>query len=584
MNKEVKTISPFKNFCITIGALPTSYLESMSYYEAITYLVKYLTNDVVPVVNNNSEAIKELQNYVEHYFDNLDVQEEINNKLDDMAESGELADIIAQYLELAGVLAFNTLSDLENAENIVDGSTCMILGKDSYNDGKMAFYKIRELINTDVVDGDNIIAITNDNSLVGEKIKNHSIEEIYKNCFYEEITYSSNRVNDTDYYLTTIPKYDNDGNIINLYVDKYTGAIDNSPNKYAQKNLTSFTSNAALAIKDSDDQYHQTLIISDGQIINPVYNFVTPLPNFYQYICFDDERNITSYQANATTPEYILSQGVKQAFLVWWKLINEGQIETYDDPAYNLTDDVRQVLGVKNNGDIVLLTNDGRSSVSKGFTSTQAANILLANGVVNAWELDGGGSSSTNVKTIKINRNVDEGMTFDRSIKYTLNAKKQTSYKNVGKAYAEISKQKQELNKQIMDYVNAINNIKMFSITSKTLAADGLTNIDETRTNYHGNSNVEIIDNALTVLKSGNFEFNGYLEVTGTGGTKYIEIHVNDTQRYVERFTGAASTDVVIPFTCCLSLSAGDIIQLKFDGVTGDLVRRGQFSIKYYGN
>lgn len=584
MNNEIKFIKPFKRLCVTVGNLPTSYIESMSYYECLTYFMKFLENQVIPAINVNAEVVKELQDFVANYFDNLDVQEEINNKLDDMAESGQLAEIIGEYINSSAVLGFNTITDMKNAENLIDGSFVKTFGLNSLNDGKGEFYKIRTLTVDDTVDEVNIVSLNTSETLIAEKINNYYLDEIYKNCFYEEITYSSNRVDGTDYYLTTIPKYDNDGNIINLYVDKYTGAIDNSPNKYAQKNLTSFTSNAALAIKDSDDQYHQTLIISDGQVINPVYNFVTPLPNFYQYICFDDERNITSYQANATTPEYILSQGVKQAFLVWWKLINEGQVEIYDDPAYNLTDDVRQILGVKNNGDIVLLTNDGRSSVSKGFTSTQAANILLANGVVNAWELDGGGSTSTNVKTIKINRNVDEGMTFDRSIKYTLNAKKQTSYKNVGKAYAEISKQKQELNKQIMDYVNAINNIKMFSITSKTLVADGLTNIDETRTNYHGNSNVEIIDNALTVLKSGNFEFNGYLEITGTGGTKYIEIHVNDEQRYVERFTGASSNDVVIPFTCCLSLSAGDIIQLKYDGTTGDLVRRGQFSIKYYGN
>ena len=37
--------------------------------------------------------------YVENFFANLDVQEEINNKLDDMAETGELAEILAEFLE-----------------------------------------------------------------------------------------------------------------------------------------------------------------------------------------------------------------------------------------------------------------------------------------------------------------------------------------------------------------------------------------------------------------------------------------------------------------------------------------------------
>ena len=51
MNNEIKTISPFRNFCITIGALPTSYLESMSYYEMLCWLCKYLENTVNPAIN-----------------------------------------------------------------------------------------------------------------------------------------------------------------------------------------------------------------------------------------------------------------------------------------------------------------------------------------------------------------------------------------------------------------------------------------------------------------------------------------------------------------------------------------------------
>lgn len=41
------------------------------------------------------QAFKDLKEYVENYFDNLDVQEEINNKLDEMYESGELALILS---------------------------------------------------------------------------------------------------------------------------------------------------------------------------------------------------------------------------------------------------------------------------------------------------------------------------------------------------------------------------------------------------------------------------------------------------------------------------------------------------------
>ena len=103
--KESKRLNPFGRFCCTIGNLPTSYMLSLTYEEQLIWLCKYLEETVIPAVNNNAEALEELQNlfielktYVDEYFENLDIQTEINNKLDDMDESGQLAEIIAQYL------------------------------------------------------------------------------------------------------------------------------------------------------------------------------------------------------------------------------------------------------------------------------------------------------------------------------------------------------------------------------------------------------------------------------------------------------------------------------------------------------
>lgn len=108
-NLNLKTIttidpSPFKHLCVTIGELPSSFLESMSYYEALAWFLKYLEDTVVPAVNANGEATAELQalfielkDFVDNYFDNLDVQEEINNKLDSMVEDGTLTALIGAY-------------------------------------------------------------------------------------------------------------------------------------------------------------------------------------------------------------------------------------------------------------------------------------------------------------------------------------------------------------------------------------------------------------------------------------------------------------------------------------------------------
>lgn len=173
--EEVVDMAPFKRLVMTIGTLPTAFTESLTYYEALAYFVKYLEETVIPAVNQNAEATKELQrlfvelkSYVDNYFDNLDVQEEINNKLDEMADDGTLAEIVTAYLNAKSILAYNTISDMAAATNLIDGSFARCYGKDTYNDGKGRYYKIRELRETDVIDGYNLVALTNFETLVAE--------------------------------------------------------------------------------------------------------------------------------------------------------------------------------------------------------------------------------------------------------------------------------------------------------------------------------------------------------------------------------------------------------------------------------
>lgn len=87
-------------------AIPLAFDESMSYYETLAGLRDYLEETVIPTVNNNAEAVAELQGlyeelnkYVDDYFKNLDVQEEINNKLDDLVEDGTLTRLIGAYVQ-----------------------------------------------------------------------------------------------------------------------------------------------------------------------------------------------------------------------------------------------------------------------------------------------------------------------------------------------------------------------------------------------------------------------------------------------------------------------------------------------------
>lgn len=92
----------FRYWCQKV--LPLVYDDSLSYYELLNKIVVYLNNTIEDVskaegnIDSLLTAYTQLQNYVNNYFDNLDVQEEINNKLDAMAESGELSALLEPFI------------------------------------------------------------------------------------------------------------------------------------------------------------------------------------------------------------------------------------------------------------------------------------------------------------------------------------------------------------------------------------------------------------------------------------------------------------------------------------------------------
>lgn len=141
-------------------------------YDRVNMLVRMfnkLSKETKNVVEEYIGKFNDLHDYVYYYFDNLDVQEEINNKLDEMAEDGTLADIIAAYIQLRGVLAYNSVAEMKVATNLVDGSFAETYGYYSYGDGGSAKYKIREVTNQDTEDDKFIIALADEN-LVAELI------------------------------------------------------------------------------------------------------------------------------------------------------------------------------------------------------------------------------------------------------------------------------------------------------------------------------------------------------------------------------------------------------------------------------
>lgn len=63
---SINTISlldrePFKRMVSTVGNLPTSFVDSMSYYEMLAWLCDYVTKTIIPKINEDTEAINGLE-------------------------------------------------------------------------------------------------------------------------------------------------------------------------------------------------------------------------------------------------------------------------------------------------------------------------------------------------------------------------------------------------------------------------------------------------------------------------------------------------------------------------------------------
>lgn len=84
-------LKPFEFWCQKV--LPLVYDDSLSYYELLCKVIDYLNNTITDVIYLHDEFVK-LKDFVDNYFKNLDVQHEINKKLDEMASDGTLTALL----------------------------------------------------------------------------------------------------------------------------------------------------------------------------------------------------------------------------------------------------------------------------------------------------------------------------------------------------------------------------------------------------------------------------------------------------------------------------------------------------------
>ena len=117
-------VDSFRFWCQKV--LPLVYDDSLSYYELLCKVVNYLNNTIADVntlgtdVDNLNRAYNELQSYVNNYFSTLDVQEEINNKLDVMAQDGSLSALIQPLFDTYKTEINNEVNQQNNKIGVLE--------------------------------------------------------------------------------------------------------------------------------------------------------------------------------------------------------------------------------------------------------------------------------------------------------------------------------------------------------------------------------------------------------------------------------------------------------------------------------
>lgn len=252
MKKDFKPLPPFKWFVLQNFPFIDEDFDAMTNYEVLCKVVEYL-NKTIDATNSLGEEVDALQ----QWFDNLDLQTEVDNKLDEMAESGELEEIISAYLESKAVIGFGTKAEMKAGTNFIDGSIARTLGSSTATTGDGSFYKIRTITSGDVIDDDNKVALTNFPTLVAIKIPDKRADDLqneidnldlheYRNAIYIGNSYTVGRGSSDDntglFALTKDKLYDN----AYMYYGSGTGFT-----AYNEEHTTTFYTLLQTAIADT---------------------------------------------------------------------------------------------------------------------------------------------------------------------------------------------------------------------------------------------------------------------------------------------------------------------------------------------
>lgn len=274
--------------------------------------------------------------------------------------------------------------------------------------------------------------------------------QIEDSAYYNEITYVSGHKFDTTYKIVHIPHRDSDGNIIKLR----KGVSGNNPNKpdhitardFAKQTGATFVSNASTGSGSQLKLHGQQ--IYNGQILDSVKGDEYSEIDLRWTLAMADDNTLTAFPQNITAQE-IKDKGYNNTWSGFGPMIMEGKV-VYKDGDYNIGSESshpRTAIAQLPNKDILIFTCDGRVKsqgvYQKGMTLHEVTETLYDHygNIQFAYNLDGGGSTSSVLRSRVLNKPTDNGNKSERNLLdfiYVGKDPKQVRDKDIQKAYEDI--------------------------------------------------------------------------------------------------------------------------------------------------
>lgn len=186
------------------------------------------------------------------------------------------------------------------------------------------------------------------------------------------------------------------------------------------KNVTVATStiasenNAVLAINgDYYGAQESGYVIRNGQVYRSTSSSDTEI------CCIYADGTMKIMNSSEKSAEELVNEGVWQAFSFGPGLIEDGEISVTADEEVGkaMASNPRTAIGMISANHYVFVVSDGRTSESEGLSLSELAEFMQSLGVTEAYNLDGGGSSTMYYQGTVINKPTTDGRTIrERSV------------------------------------------------------------------------------------------------------------------------------------------------------------------------